>query len=315
MGRKVTDFNGTIVAPGSPYQYGQIKNDPNGTAVDQTSNGDMIQFFQRLSDFWNITLNSLPDNDVNGYQFIQALNIFVAGMGAAIAGVFNGIGSNVAVKGVGMGQSTAFCITSVAPGWFIYNDVLVYFQGGSFNSCIIPALGTAVMVVISTTDALPTATLSITSDTTTASKFVLGNMVNWSTAVGIDTMQTNITNLLAAVAVTGWTNITPAAGWATTGFAAAWQRTGMGHLEIRGVITNLSTASPALTLFTMPVGTRPAQLRRFSVTIWDNGINDFIPGYIQIDVTGIATLIFGPSFSITTTNWYIYMDSINYSLT
>lgn len=62
------------------YPYGDILDDTgtaNGVPVDRTVYADMHQFFARMVDQGNfpiaILLNDLPDNDVNGFQFYEAL--------------------------------------------------------------------------------------------------------------------------------------------------------------------------------------------------------------------------------------------------
>lgn len=61
------------------YPYGNIKNDSgaaDGTPVDADVYADFHQFFARLIDKANnpaITINNLPDNAVNGFQFYEAL--------------------------------------------------------------------------------------------------------------------------------------------------------------------------------------------------------------------------------------------------
>lgn len=75
MGRSISDFNGTVVAPGGDYSYGRVKNAPSGTVADETMLGDVIQTFMRAADLANITLNGDPDNDANGYQYAQALGL------------------------------------------------------------------------------------------------------------------------------------------------------------------------------------------------------------------------------------------------
>lgn len=73
MAREISDFNGTVIAPGGAYPYGNIKDNPNGTIVDSTSNADLQQFAQKVMDEGNITPNGLPDNNTNGYQIFQGL--------------------------------------------------------------------------------------------------------------------------------------------------------------------------------------------------------------------------------------------------
>jgi hypothetical protein len=77
MALEIADFNGTVVAPGGDYPFGDIKDAPSGTVVDKAMMDDMIQFFQKLMSNGAITPNNLPDNVTNGYQLIDALRAVI----------------------------------------------------------------------------------------------------------------------------------------------------------------------------------------------------------------------------------------------
>ncbi len=303
MAHKVTDFNGSIVAPGTPYQYGQIKDVPSGTRADVVSNGDMIQFFQRVAGFWGVALNSLPDNDVNGYQFVQALNLFVGSMGAGVAALFNGIGSNVAVRGSGMVATTVSCDTTISTGWFIYNDQLVYFKQSSYDSCISPGPGNAVMVVISTTDALVTASVAVTTNTTTSMRFPLANLVTWSAATGIDEMEADIVALETVTALGAWTNITLGTGWVSLN-TPQYRICGNGQVFLRGSAE--ATVGATTTFGTIGTsGGRPA----VSVTVPVYASISGTPTPVIVDIDTSTGHIISP---FTTNGDAIGLDGITY---
>ncbi len=73
MGRKISDYSGTVIAPGAPYSFGRVKNAPTGTIVDEAMMGDITQFFQKAANASGTTYNDLPDNDTNGYQYYDAV--------------------------------------------------------------------------------------------------------------------------------------------------------------------------------------------------------------------------------------------------
>jgi hypothetical protein len=77
MARSIASFNGTVMPPDVDYSHGNIKDAPNGTIADVTSNGDMQQFFQELMFRGGITPNELPDNDTNSYQLVDALANYI----------------------------------------------------------------------------------------------------------------------------------------------------------------------------------------------------------------------------------------------
>lgn len=74
MARRILDFDGTVVAAGGAYPFGDIKDNPSGTRINRKSNADIQQFFQKLMNSAGITANSLADNDTNGYQLTEALS-------------------------------------------------------------------------------------------------------------------------------------------------------------------------------------------------------------------------------------------------
>jgi hypothetical protein len=70
-----------VEAPNATYPFGNIKDDTgsdDGTPLNQLVHADFHQFFAGLLEIgenWGMmTINGLPDNDVNGYQYQQAFN-------------------------------------------------------------------------------------------------------------------------------------------------------------------------------------------------------------------------------------------------
>ena len=79
------------------YLYGRIKNNTgsdDGTPVNERVYGDVHQFFAKLISLAGITPNDLPDNELNGYQTIDALinlaskNDYLQTLGS-VSGVLN----------------------------------------------------------------------------------------------------------------------------------------------------------------------------------------------------------------------------------
>lgn len=77
MARRILDFDGTVVAAGGAYPFGDIKDNPSGTRINSKSNSDIQQFFQKLLNSAGITANSLADNTTNGYQLTEALSTVI----------------------------------------------------------------------------------------------------------------------------------------------------------------------------------------------------------------------------------------------
>jgi hypothetical protein len=80
MAIPITDKPNTI-APTGPYPYGQIRDNipsvQSGTPVNKLVMEDYIQFFHKLFAASGLTYNDLPDNQTNGWQFYEALQIAV----------------------------------------------------------------------------------------------------------------------------------------------------------------------------------------------------------------------------------------------
>jgi len=62
-----------IIPADADYLDGDIKDAPNGTPVNRSTNGDIQQFFAKLLRVAGITPNGLRDNETNGYQLYDAL--------------------------------------------------------------------------------------------------------------------------------------------------------------------------------------------------------------------------------------------------
>lgn len=73
--RKLTDAT-NVNAPDSDYPYGRSRNDAGaiiGTAVIETLLGDLLVNIQKLAAAAGVTVNSLPDNETNGYQLFESI--------------------------------------------------------------------------------------------------------------------------------------------------------------------------------------------------------------------------------------------------
>lgn len=69
--------------------YGSIKDVPGGTLVDEKMLADAVVFFQRMAAMAGVTLNDLPDNSPNGFQFYQAFQSLVYAGWSGAGFVFN----------------------------------------------------------------------------------------------------------------------------------------------------------------------------------------------------------------------------------
>jgi hypothetical protein len=130
MARKITDYNGTVVAVGGAYPYGDIKDNPSGTIIDRKSNADLQQFFQKLADSAGITLNSLADNSTNGFQLTEALSKVIGNHAAQIV---------VGLLGVTYDPTKVYilwgCANRAISGFALYDGELYYIQGNAGFPC------------------------------------------------------------------------------------------------------------------------------------------------------------------------------------
>jgi len=74
MAFDTANLDGTVVAPGGIVPFGALKDAPSGTRVNTKMLGDMWQMLQQLAAGAGITLNNQPDNNTNGYQFMESLS-------------------------------------------------------------------------------------------------------------------------------------------------------------------------------------------------------------------------------------------------
>jgi hypothetical protein len=81
MAIKLEDKPNALV-PSPAYQYGDIQDEStpganDGTPINRLVYADLHQFFAALAAKGNITLNGLPDNNTNGFQYLEALWSFM----------------------------------------------------------------------------------------------------------------------------------------------------------------------------------------------------------------------------------------------
>lgn len=130
MARRILDFDGTVVAAGGAYPFGDIKDNPSGTRINSKSNSDIQQFFQKLLNSAGITANSLADNATNGFQFTEALSKVIGNHAAKIV---------VGLLGVTYDPTKVYilsgCATRADNGYAMYDGELYFIQGNSGPAC------------------------------------------------------------------------------------------------------------------------------------------------------------------------------------
>lgn len=130
MARRILDFDGTVVAAGGAYPFGDIKDNPSGTRINRKSNADIQQFFQKLLNSAGITANSLADNDTNGYQLTEAMSKVIGNHAAQIVRMLVGGDYDPTKVYILWG-----CETRAASGFCMYDGELYYITGNGGSPC------------------------------------------------------------------------------------------------------------------------------------------------------------------------------------
>ena len=247
MGRKITDFNGIKKPVDGVNLYGNIKNDPGGTSVDETSNSDVQVFFQRMAALAGVALNSLPEDAINGFQFTTALNTLWA----------NRLNGMAEAAGSPTGTFVPVVMSGLAPvsagytaGYFFYNGK--FYFAPAFVNTTFPTLGQSVVIGLGSVDGQPVVVSAGVSTTVTpgAGSFNYENRVSWSDAVG-----------LTALTIP-WTDVTLNSGWAHGTVHFQYSVDVMGRVYLRGWV--IGGPTPSASIATLPTAARPAKDAAFA---------------------------------------------------
>ena len=163
-----------VYPPDPNYTNGDIKDaDPgisNGTPVNRLVYADMHQFFEQLMQAGGVSANNVPDNDLNGYQLIEALLAAIdtevvdkvwkvvgtggqpafqhswanagAGDGAPVRFRLECAGRMLRICGVVSGGSTGTIIFTLPGGYIpLYSTTKAIVPTGGYASCSIQVHG------------------------------------------------------------------------------------------------------------------------------------------------------------------------------
>ena len=305
MGRKISDYNGGVIGVSGTYPYGQIKDNPGGTTIDVTSNGDIQQFFQRIAATAGIALNDLEDNADNGFQYVQAVNTMFSRADSGLAEAFGASGF-VPVRMSGMAVTAGTPPTvNVREGYFYYNSKLYQFTGGSYNGGIPPSVAKPCLI-LSTTDALPTAKLAMVNVPITpdASKVPLENLVEWDASVGITALETS-------VALGAWVNLPNFGNWTAGATQPRYRKDGVGRVELQGQFKTTATA-PSAFLGTLPSGYRPTQNVQFPVTAYNATSVSYYTTWLQVDTSGQISYLDNTHLP-SAADWYVDLSTLKFT--
>jgi hypothetical protein len=73
MAKGIQNFTNVDTTNPTDYPNGSIKDAPNGVGMNRTTFDDIFQFFSKLCRFNSIAPNNTPDNEANGFQYVEAL--------------------------------------------------------------------------------------------------------------------------------------------------------------------------------------------------------------------------------------------------
>lgn len=76
MAQNLADAQGIVADSNYPTGYKIVDGQ---TVINSHINQDIIQFFQKMMDYASITPNGSDDNEVNNYQFLDALVAYIRG--------------------------------------------------------------------------------------------------------------------------------------------------------------------------------------------------------------------------------------------
>lgn len=292
MGRGIANYNGGVQAVSATHPYGQIKNNPAGTVIDVTSNGDMQQFFQRISALGGISLNGLEDNADNGWQFVDALGVGI-----------NEYAKQAVLQLIGAANysTSAWYLlsgsTTSAVAGYVFHDGFIYHLG-NYTGPICGGGTVLVGTVLPSTSNTFMQEINLSCAASGSGDFNYSDLVRvW----GADAIR-------ADVAMEAWVNATiTGSGWAAYVPTPRYRKDGLGRVYLQGTFRSTG-ASPATDVFVLPVGYRPSAETLFPVMGYNASV--FIAGYIRIRTDGTVQVL--TSGTITGANWYYDMGSIIY---
>jgi hypothetical protein len=306
MAYKISDFT-RPVAPDSDYPYGDVKDNPSGTEWNRVAANDMVQFFRRIADNAGITLNSLPDNVSNGFQFSQALNTLINAQASVFASSLNTpSGTYLGVVVSGCSVSTSGSDVTITPGYLFYDGKLVHCVGGTVTL----SSGLNAFLSIGALDAMPTCTPVLLSSATidNASRVRIANLVTLNSQNGFDSFTSSISTLNTQVSLGSWVNLSGSGQWAPGTITPRYTKDGEGRVNMSGQYKTLS-GSLSTAIDTLPSGYRPTVDMTFPVAAYNATSSSFYTAYITITTSG--TIVYETiSILHLAANWYIDLSGI-----
>ena len=289
MAREILVYNGGINPVSSTLPYGGIKDNPGGTTIDEQSNGDIQQFFQRIADCAGVVYGNHPDNADNGWQMVDALggglNIYAAPI------ILQLIGSSYDAAKVYLLSGSA---TATDAGVVFYNGQCYLLEGFTGSICG----GGQVQVINTVSSQFNTFMPHLKVECGVSGSGV----VDYSAL----TRTFGVVELQALVALGAWNNASiTGSGWTAYTPTPRYRKDGEGRVYLQGAFISTG-ATPSTDIFVLPAGYRPSATTLFPVMGFNGSV--FSSGYIRVMTDGTVQIL--TVSSITGAGWWYDMGSI-----
>lgn len=320
MAYDIQHYDGVVTPVSSTLPYGDVKDDVlggDGTRVNNKSYQALHQFLMRMMNDAGITPSNTPENAVNGFQTMQALNALIANPANALAATVGAVvGNYVPVIASGMQVTTTSTSVIVTAGYFYYNGKFVQFPAQSIG---LPTPGvTTAFVGLQYVDGMPTSSLSnsFISNPDNAGSFNLAHMIvhpllTIKSEIGTPSGFGSIYTQLAAIqSIPAWINVTTfGSGWTTggTGSVARFTQDTSGRVYMQGrAFTTSATATG--NILTLPPGMSPSQFLDVTVHGTNASGIDILVG-VTVTTSGVIS-ISSTSQWPTATGQFVSLSSI-----
>lgn len=302
MARKLQDKQ-NVLAPTSTYPYGDILDNPGdntGTPVNRAVYADFHQFFAAIAAYGYETLNGLPDNADNTFQYFESLLDCVNKIGDSpiIRGLIGSYTPNNLIKLWGCNVTyNAGGTSTVTQGQIFYNDKIYPVAAASIPTPIISGF-TLVFKINSTVNPNTIYLQNATSGTGLSDYDDSSKIKNF-----IDLVYINL-----GLTPTTWTSLSYITGYQQPVAQSPLQYLRKdGTIYLRGTVEVVNSA--VVNMAILPLGYRPTQAASsFNSTHTDN-IGTPTDGGINIYTTGSISH-YGP---ITNGDIY-YLDGISFRI-
>jgi hypothetical protein len=285
-----------VTAPGGAFPYGNIKDNTgigDGTPINKDVYADFHQFFARLAALSSITPNGFPEDQVNGFQYMEA---FLDMANSYREERFYGAGTtNLTDADVG-------CLVikiNAAAGGFILPPLTTL---NNFKKITILNTGAGDLALVPDgSDVFQPSTGTLTLKTN-ESVLLEASFLNSPTSPCW-----NVVNLYRFDTTTTPVTPTLGAGWTGT---CQYFKDKNGFVHLRGTLTCANSTASYVDIFTLPSGFRPTNLKKIPIII-DNAYTTVTePCWVGVTTAGVVSL---NTQVVTNPNTLtVYLDGVSF---